>query len=188
VGFESSSEVLAYRPPRPNRIWNGTLGVDGARLVGVRAATLEDHYLESAEIAKDDPNTVGFSVLTRGRLDALMLSLDGVTPQTTVAIEAAEQPAQGRNPALPAVAATFRLADAEGGLLRHEVDATGEGELVDAVSVQVFDPAESLDQEFEYNDRSDPEPGDYYYLRVTQVDGEMAWSSPWWVGGEPRVK
>ena len=25
--------------------------------------------------------------------------------------------------------------------------------------------------------------GDYYYLRVNQLDGSRAWSSPWWVGG-----
>ncbi len=36
-------------------------------------------------------------------------------------------------------------------------------------------PSESLDVEF-----SDPAPeaGDYYYLRITQTDGEMAWASP----------
>ena len=31
----------------------------------------------------------------------------------------------------------------------------------------------------------DGDPGDWYYLRVEQVDGHFAWSSPWWVGGEP---
>ena len=25
--------------------------------------------------------------------------------------------------------------------------------------------------------------GDHYYVRVTQVDGAMAWSSPIWIGG-----
>ena len=28
--------------------------------------------------------------------------------------------------------------------------------------------------------------GDYYYLRVNQLDGSRAWSSPWWVGGRGR--
>ena len=26
---------------------------------------------------------------------------------------------------------------------------------------------------------------DYYYVRVTQLNGAHAWSSPVWVGGEP---
>jgi len=34
---------------------------------------------------------------------------------------------------------------------------------------------------------SNPQHGDYYYLRVTQLDGARAWSSSIWVGGEaPR--
>jgi hypothetical protein len=33
----------------------------------------------------------------------------------------------------------------------------------------------------------DPEPGageSYYYLRVTQVDDQLAWSSPIWLGAK----
>jgi hypothetical protein len=33
----------------------------------------------------------------------------------------------------------------------------------------------------EYTDRSCPRGWHYFYLRVTQVDGEFAWSSPIWV-------
>jgi len=32
-----------------------------------------------------------------------------------------------------------------------------------------------------------PQPvGTHYYVRVTQRDGEMAWSSPVWLGRPPR--
>ena len=88
----------------------------------------------------------------------------------------------------PAVAATFTLGEAAGGLLRHEIPSGAVDKVVDAISGQIFDPAESLDQAFGFSDQTRLKPGDYYYLRVTQVDGEMAWSSPWWVGGEPRGK
>jgi hypothetical protein len=43
----------------------------------------------------------------------------------------------------------------------------------------------ALDQRFEYVDLDDPAPGDYYYLRVTQIDGARAWTSPVWFG-QPR--
>ena len=36
--------------------------------------------------------------------------------------------------------------------------------------------------DFEYTDLEDPKPGDYYYIRVTQLDGGRAWSSPFWIG------
>jgi hypothetical protein len=40
------------------------------------------------------------------------------------------------------------------------------------------------DVAFEFMD-SDPAPGEsYYYIRVTQVDDQMAWSSPIWVGAK----
>jgi hypothetical protein len=35
---------------------------------------------------------------------------------------------------------------------------------------------------FEYLDLGDRTPGNCHYLRVEQVDGAAAWSSPWWVG------
>ena len=38
-----------------------------------------------------------------------------------------------------------------------------------------------LETEFEYVDKAEICPNDYYYLRITQEDGDMAWSSPVWV-------
>jgi hypothetical protein len=56
------------------------------------------------------------------------------------------------------------------------------GRHTDSVSLQLVPSDAALDQEFEYTDRATPKSGDYYYVRVRQVDGAMAWSSPWWVG------
>jgi hypothetical protein len=42
------------------------------------------------------------------------------------------------------------------------------------------------DVSFEIEDEGSVQ-GDYYFVRVKQVDDAMAWSSPIWVGGfEPR--
>ena len=35
--------------------------------------------------------------------------------------------------------------------------------------------------EFTYTDRGPMNRENYYYARITQIDGEMAWSSPIWV-------
>ena len=44
-----------------------------------------------------------------------------------------------------------------------------------------------MDGQLDYANMTDPQQGDYDYLRVTQLDGARAWSSPIWVGGElPR--
>ena len=41
------------------------------------------------------------------------------------------------------------------------------------------------DVSFDYTDEDTPRQGDYYYVRVRQVNDAMAWSSPVWVGGYP---
>ena len=55
----------------------------------------------------------------------------------------------------------------------------------DALAVQVVSDQGDVDQDFRYVDLDNPQPGDYYYVRVRQVDGAMAWSSPFWVGETP---
>ena len=44
-----------------------------------------------------------------------------------------------------------------------------------------MDPDAPLDQELSYTDLTG-RAGDYYYVRVTQLDGAHAWSSPFWIG------
>ena len=39
----------------------------------------------------------------------------------------------------------------------------------------------SMDIEFDYEDRERPEPGDYYYLRMEQLDTNKGWASPVWI-------
>jgi len=40
---------------------------------------------------------------------------------------------------------------------------------------------DSQETEFEYQDRSSAPGESYYYVRVEQADGQLAWSSPIWV-------
>jgi hypothetical protein len=53
---------------------------------------------------------------------------------------------------------------------------------VDRVTLEVIDPDAYLDPDFEFTDLEDARPGDYYCVRVTQLDSGRAWSSPFWVG------
>ncbi len=38
-----------------------------------------------------------------------------------------------------------------------------------------------MDVEFEFEDREAPKPGDYYYLRMEQLDTNKGWASPVWI-------
>jgi hypothetical protein len=120
-----------------------------------------------------------------------LLSLSEVSDATTVRVqleatrEVGTAPIRVRESArIPSADVTFRIGDAVDGQLREtfQVDR-----YTDEMTLRFIDPSAPSDQSFEFVDAADPQPGDYYYIRVSQLDGALAWSSPFWVGGEsPR--
>lgn len=65
----------------------------------------------------------------------------------------------------------------------HGSDVVDRVEVVKNNVTVLVHACEALDTEFTYQDGAE-EPVDYYYVRVIQADGEIAWSSPIWVGVE----
>ena len=186
VTFEASTEVIGRRQvPRGDRPWKGAISVAGARLVGFD----EPWYRHPATYAaRLEGGRLGFKLRTRGRSTSLVLRLDGTSPDTKVIVDleaSTELRGSGgyeRTPQrLPAAEATFRLGDLLGGVDRKEFRVL---EHTDSLSAQLVASGGALDLDFAYTDRDVAKPGDYYYLRIRQVDGAMAWSSPFWVGSE----
>ena len=144
------------------------------------------------------PGRLRYHVETRGRRDVFLLELDAASADTTLSFDVGPGREIGvggvlvRPPAqnIPPVRFSVRLGDLASGRFEH--DATFE-RYADRISVQLVDVAAPLDQDFEWTDlavATDGEAaatGDYYYLRVNQIDGSRAWSSPWWVGGRGRT-
>jgi hypothetical protein len=190
VGFESPSEVPgeARTNPRGYRIWEGALKVEGARVAGVSAPGFDNRYLEHAEIDPTDPSLIQFRTETRGRRDTLLLRLEGASPATVLRLRLSPTrenfgvlPPAGRRPAgIEGADLRLPLADLVEGRLQRELAV---GPHTDRVTLQVVDPEGPMDVDFSYTDLVDPRPGDYYYVRVSQLDGGRAWSSPFWVGG-----
>jgi hypothetical protein len=192
IGFESPSEVSSYARPRGGRVWDGSIRVRGGRIDTVTAPGLENRFHEDA--ARTWSRGAEFLVITRGRMDAVGLELDGVKEDTELEIRVAEGTSGFEGVETPAIDESITVGDAVDGpvVRRFEVVDPVTGTVsIDSITVQVFDPSDSLDQSFEFSDLGPARPGDYYYLRVTQIDGGRAWSSPWWVGDRdpapPRV-
>jgi hypothetical protein len=194
VAFESSSEALGpvRDSPRPTRVWQGTLEVEGARVLDSATPGLDNRYEERFTRDEADPNRFHFRVLTRGRGDTVLLRVAGANAATTLrfALDATDElSAQGgeiRKPAhLPAQEVTLRLAELVDGRLEHELPVDVH---VDRIALQVVDPGAPLDQAFEFTDTAPPGAAAYYYVRVTQLDGGRAWSSPFWVGGSDPAR
>ena len=188
VSFESSSEVFGEQldNPRGYRQWEGTLEVEGARVIGIAPTGLDNPLRDQVSRLDQGPRDgARFRILTRGRADSFLVELDGAGPQTRLRfrLEATTEFgfAPGVRPAARIAAADFevRLGDLVAGRLHHELPV---GPHLDRLDLQAVDPSAALDREVQFVDFEDVADGDYYYVRVTQLDGGRAWSSPFWVG------
>ena len=188
ISFESSSEPFIRDSPRGVRRWSGTIDVRGATLAGYRAPRLENRHLELWE---REGGRLRFRTATRGRADSVLLELEGATPSTQIVVNLDEGSEFGKAPihvrpyrTHPARTLEFRLSDLRDGLSEKDLQADPD---TDRVALQLVSDDQPLDCDFEFVDQGAVGHGDYYYVRVKQLDGAMAWSSPVWVGGEePR--
>lgn len=191
VKLDSDSEVFSRANPRGPRPWRGSIEVKGARLVNLRTPAFLNPANDTVERDPKNPNRIAISLLTRGRGKGLVLELDGAGSATQIEVQIRESRERAGSPGprdhplavLPAENLTFTLGNMTGGrdLRQFNVEKN-----IDSIEVQVLPAGLALDQAFEYSDHDDPKPGDYYYVRVVQVDGAMAWSSPFWVGGRSK--
>ncbi len=191
IAFESSSEPLFRDNPRPYRRWKGTVEVRGAKLESLKPLNLDNRYIEFAKIDPANPNRVTFYTETRGRAESFLVELEGATPSTEIVVDLEETVEYGKAPprirgyeTIPAQTVRLPFSQLDKGLLVKQVPV---GRDIDTVSIQVLNDDQPMDYDFEFVDIDDPRHGDYYYVRVEQLNGARAWSSPIWVGGEePR--
>ena len=188
VGFESSSEPFFRDNPRPYRTWKGTIVLKKATLAGLNMLNFDNRH---KEFATADGATVKFLTRTRGRADTLMLELDNATPSSeiTINLDEADECCKAPIPirkemTIPASKVQVKLGDLRDG---HLVKQTPFGRDPDTITFQLVGDKQPLDYDIEFVDTGEMNHGDYYYVRVEQLNGARAWSSPIWVGGEePR--
>ena len=191
VGFESSSEVFGpdRDNPRVYRVWTGTLRVEGAKVLDLQTPGLKNRYLEWARVEPEGSNEIRFYVETRGRMHTLLVELEGSSADTAFIFdfEAAREngfaPPLVREPVdIPAAHVELRLRDLDDSRVEQVLPV---GRHQDRVALQIVDPEAPWHQSFDFVDMEPGAPGDYYYVRVSQLDGGRAWSSPFWVGRRP---
>ena len=84
---------------------------------------------------------------------------------------------------IPAESLAMNLGELRQGVLTKELPV---GRHRDTITMQLINSDGPMDQELTFVDNDNKLDGDYYYVRVKQLNGAWAWSSPIWVGGEPR--
>ncbi len=189
VAFESSSEPFVRDSPRGHRIWDGTLTVKNGRLEAATSSS-ENRHMRELRIDPADSNRLSFHLKTRGDAEVLTLQLEGAGRSTELVFQLAETEEMGSSRPLIRPYATIPARE-----LRLAFSQLQEGRLEqvlpvdrhnDTIRVELVDSDGSMDRQFTFVDTDEVNHGDYYYVRVRQQDGSMAWSSPIWVGGEPR--
>ena len=148
----------------------------------------EHRHLERWE---REGNRIAFETATRGRADSVLLEIEGASPSTEVVVDLDEGTEFGKAPVQvrpyrtrAARTLTLRFSDLRDGVLEHDLPADPDS---DRVTLQLASDDQPLDCDFEFVDNGAAGHGDYYYIRVKQLNGAMARSSPIWVGGEePR--
>ena len=190
VSFEASTDVPGERSvPRGDRPWKGVIRVEGAELAGYEEPWFRHPGTYGSRI---EGGRLHFELHTRGRSTSLVLRLRNASANTKVIVDMEarrERLGSGgyqRTPQrLPARTEAFRLGDLGGDVDRREYQVL---EHTDALSVQLVPSIGELDRHFTYTDKDSRAADDYYYLRVRQIDGAVAWSSPFWVGPATRSR
>ena len=183
--FETSSVPLHPRDnPRGWRHWAGTLKVSGATVVSATPRDFQD--LAATEFEAVGIGAFEFRTQTRGETSSIALELSDVTESATLDLDLMEAMETGGAPQIfsqhnlvPAAKVTLRLADMEDGRTAAELPI---GPWVDRVVLRRVVTEGPRDLTFSMEDTGTLQ-GDYYYVRVTQMNDAIAWSSPIWVGG-----
>ena len=190
VNFYSQSHAFGRDNPRGFRPWEGVLEVEGATLVTAIQPGLRNQHLNAISVDPGNKNRLTFSTTTRGNAGSLHLELENASMDTLIRIHIEASVEKDKAPVIvmepneiPAVDEVFQFSGMVAGTIFREYQV---GRYRDRLSLELIDPGSPMDQSFTFTDDTIPGHGDYYYVRVRQIDGGMAWSSPFWVGGEAR--
>lgn len=189
VSFYSSSAPVAGDDdlPRNGREWIGFVKADGATMSAVDGSAFHNPVRQAVAINPGDSSRVDFITWTRGQPSSFTFDVAGATGETMLDMslksghEDNDEIPRDRAPAvIPALRLAIPWTALQHGVVTRQYDVDGYSDRVTFELVKKQVPAT---QDFKFTDDRPWRQGDYYYVRVTQVDDGMAWSSPVWVGG-----
>ena len=185
--YSEETPVHMGDAPRGWRHWRGELTVAGATLVRVEGTDFANPTTQHVE---QSGNGAVFRTNTRGETSSLRLSVADVQPGAAIVLELEEAAETGSAPpfyrpraVIPGGRVRLPLSDLRGGRLERLLPI--ENYPGDSVTLRRVRPDGPRDLTFSYTDTDTPRQGDYYFVRVRQLNDAMAWSSPVWVGGHP---
>ena len=185
-----ASDSVPFHPndnPRGWRWWQGTVEVEGATVADAQG--MDFHHTTSHRLDVTDGASIAFATYTRGGTSSIRMTLEDVRRGARLIVKLDEGREFGSGPPrfrqhqnVPAAEVALELRNLERGRLTREIAFDG---YVDTVTLRRPITQGETDVAFRVED-SGARQGDYYYVRVTQANDAIAWSSPIWVGGFPK--
>lgn len=179
LGFQFSSEPPTRRRSLPDATFIGTLETKGLSLSRARAPVAEALNSETEYAQLNEDGSISFRLRSGGRFNTIELELNelpSADASVTIDLSNSQLTLYGAGRIEPF---SIDIADLHNQSFLKILD--DENRLYSVMAKLIDQPVEQ-DRAFEFVDGSSPMIGDYYYLRVRQSDGGMAWSSPWWIG------
>ncbi len=183
IALHFDSDPRALRQSYRDATFQGGLRFDGLDVSAVKAPVAEalNSQTEFARLTEAGDGAA-FSLRSGGRINTIELSVDG-TPDEDAAVSIdLSQSDLVLWEDIPANPLRLSLKDLDQGPIVKRLD--GDDGFYTLTMRRISRPG-LMDRSFELTDPEPSAPGDYYYVRIRQMDGGMAWSSPWWVGA-PR--
>ncbi len=192
IMFHSPTETPGDEVVRPLQVvtWHGEIEVRGARVASSTPIGID---LFTDVFRQVDAHRVAFDVRCRGDFDGVLLELADASADAEVTVRLTRplermvdraQTARNRaraaasQPAVPLEEVSFRPGSLERNKARFELSPDG------VVLARRIRSTGDWDVSFAYRPGEPPQPDDYFYVRVVQIDGEAAWTSPVWIGNE----
>ncbi|MBV1878782.1 MAG: hypothetical protein KUG79_14165 [Pseudomonadales bacterium] len=189
VSFKSQSRPYkAQRDlPRNGREWLGYFKVTDAEIITVNPLSMRPGRQRAIAVNPKTSNRVDFITWTRGTSSSFLLDLAAVNENAIFEInlragheDEDSTPLRRSSTAIPASRQLINLSDVRQQRVDRKIRIKG---YADEISVEMVNSAAASQLEFEFVDKTPRVAGDYYYIRVTQLDDARAWSSPVFVGG-----
>ncbi len=187
ISLRSSSEpILGQRDrPRNGREWIGFVRASKSLLTFSEAPGFRNTARQAA--AQNGSSRVDFITWTHGGWSSFFVTLDGATDDEVIELSIREGfedqdiPTELREAAAtPATRQMVPMFDLEAGAVTRTVSVGG---YEDEMRFELVDPEAADYMAFEFSDLAPFKEEDYYYLRITQRDDHVAWTSPVFVGG-----